>query len=108
MFDVSTKHKLSTILGGNMFGDDGDELSYIWLNEYDSEEEKLSLNLSFFEKQGELYKRYDEVQTEYAHEVDTLKDQLINQGFSILKVTDAFGEELTNTSHRAVILAVKN
>ena len=54
LFDLSTEYKLSTVLNGNMFGDDGEDLSYIWLSEYDKEQKSLSLNLSFFEKQGEL------------------------------------------------------
>ncbi len=108
MFDVSTQYKLCKILNGNMFGDDGEDLSYIWLNDYDDIEKKLNLSLSFFEKQGDVYKRYDEVQVEYAHDILDIKTALENAGFTILKITDAFGKELTKTSTRAVFLAVKN
>lgn len=108
LFDLSTEYKLSTVLNGNMFGDDGEDLSYIWLSEYDKEQKSLSLNLSFFEKQGELYKRYDEVQTEYAHDVNDIKTALDNAGFTTIKITDAFGNKLTDLSERAVFLAIKN
>ena len=108
MFDVSTEYKLSKVLGENMFGDDGEDLSYIWLNDYDKQEKKLNLNLSFFERDGKVYKRYDEVQTEYAHDDLELKTTLENSGFTLLKITDAFGGDLTDVSERAVFLAVKN
>ena len=107
LFDISTEYKLSSVLNGNMFGSDDEELSYVWLSEYDEIEKKLTMNLSFFEKQGDMYKRYDEQQTEYAHTVSALKSELDSAGFDILSISGAFGEELSDISHRAVFLAVK-
>ena len=107
MFDVSTKYKLEKILGENMFGDDGEDLSYIWISEYIKEEEKLNISVSFFEKDGAVYKRYNEEQTEYAHEVEFIIESLKTSGFDIISVTDGFGNEITPTSERALFLAKK-
>lgn len=107
LFDISTEYKLKTVLNGNMFGSDNEDLSYIWLSEYDENDNKLIMNLSFFEKQGELYKRFDEQQTEYAHQISDIKSELESAGFELLSLSGAFGEELSNSSHRAVFLARK-
>ena len=107
LFDISTEYKLTSVLNGNMFGSDNEDLSYIWLSEYDENENKLIMNLSFFEKQGDLYKRFDEQQTQYAHQILDIKSELESTGFELISLTGAFGEELLNTSHRAVFLARK-
>ena len=107
LFDLSTEYKLSKILNGNMFGSDDEELSYIWLSEYHEELNSLTINLSFFEKTGELYKRRDEQQTQYAHQLTAVETALKNAKFEIKSITGAFGEEITNSSERAVFLAKK-
>lgn len=107
MFDLSTKYKLSKILGENMFGDDGDDLSYIWISEYIKEEEKLNINVSFFERDGEVYKRYNEEQTEYAHDLDFLCESLNECGFEVLSITDEFGLEIKSDTQRALFIAKK-
>lgn len=107
MFDVSSKHKFKNVLSNNMFGDDGDDLSYIWLSEYDDSEQKITMNLSFFEKQGDVYKRYNEEQVQYAHETDFLKNSLISEGFEIVSITGNFGQELTETEDRILFFAIK-
>ena len=108
MFDVSSEYKLKNILGGNMYGDDGEDLSYIWLSEYSNEEKVLDINVSFFKKIGKLYERYDEVQRQYAHDKDTLLSELAACGFTVLSVTDENGNELKQDSQRIIITAIKN
>ncbi len=107
LFDLSTEYKLSKILNGNMFGSDDEELSYIWLSEYDEKSSSLSINLSFFEKAGNFYKRRDEQQTQYAHNVKDVEFALKNAKFEVLFVTDAYGKEILDNTERAVFLAKK-
>lgn len=107
LFDLSTEYKLSKILNGNMFGSDDEDLSYIWLSEYHEELNSLTINLSFFEKTGELYKRRDEQQTQYAHQLTAVETALKNAKFEIKSITGAWGEEITNSCERAVFLAKK-
>lgn len=107
LFDISTEYKLSNVLNGNMYGSDDEDLSYVWLSEYDSDTKSLNMNLSFFEKVGEFYKRYDEQQVEYAHDVNALSNLLSANSFEVISITGAFGEELSSNSQRAVFLARK-
>ncbi len=107
LFDVSSKYKLKNVLSNNMYGDDGEDLSYIWLSEYDDDLDKLNINLSFFEKQGDVYKRFDEQQTQYAHEQQDLTSALISEGFEVLSVTSALGEKIKSDEQRLLFVAVK-
>lgn len=107
LFDLSTEYKLEYVLGNNMYGDDSDELSYIWLSEYDRLEKKVDINLSFFEKQGEVYKRYNEFQTQYAHDGVDVENALNEAGFEIVSVTNAFGKDLTSKEERILYVAIK-
>ena len=107
LFDISTEYKLSNVLNGNMFGSDDEELSYIWLSEYDKNSSSLSINLSFFEKVGNLYKRRDEQQTQYAHNLNDVEVALKNANFEVVFITNAYGEKVLDITERAVFLAKK-
>lgn len=107
IFDLSTEYKLDKILGNNMYGDDSDELSYIWLSEYFKDEKKVDISISFFEKQGETYKRYNEYQTQYAHDITAVKTALEENGFELKSITNRFGGEISQTEERLLFIAVK-
>ena len=106
-FDISTEYKLQFVLGNNMYGDDGEELSYIWLSEYSPSQKKVDINVSFFEKQGDVYKRYNEEQTQYAHDVSFIENTLLDAGFEIISITNAFGKDITSKEERILFLARK-
>lgn len=108
IFDVSTEYKLEKILGENMFGDDNEDLSYIWVSEYDKQRKTLDMNLSFFEKNGSVYNRYDESQTQHAHSVADIENALKLTNFTLLKACDGAGNTLSEISERAIFVAIKN
>lgn len=107
VFDVSSSYKLKNLLASNMYGDNGEELSYIWLNELSSDNKSVNMSLSFFEKQGDFYKRYDEEQTQFIHEVNDIILSLCDAGFEVKSVTNAFGKELTDIDERILFIATK-
>lgn len=106
-FDLSTQYKLQFVLGNNMYGDDSEDLSYIWLSEYDSVENKVDINISFFEKQGDVYKRYNEYQTQFVHDVSDIENALMESGFEIVSVTNPYGEDRTSKEERILFIAKK-
>lgn len=112
IFDISTKYKLTEIIGNNIFYEDLDKLSYFWTNKLFPN--KIEMSLSFFErqqsvdecKQGELYRRYDEQQTQYFYDNDEIIGLLQQIGF-ITNVYDGKFEKLTATSPRMTVVATK-
>lgn len=107
VFDVSTESKFKNVLNGQMFGENGEDLSYMWFGDYSESDKKISITLTFFEKDGEVYKRYDEEQVEYAHSVDFICEELKKAGFSLKTLTNECGEQFKNEHQRAVFTAIK-
>ena len=107
IFDISTEYKLKNILNGNVYGDNNEKLSYIWFNTFLEDKNAINLTLTFFEKQGDSYKRFDEEQTQYIHSFLDIKNALEDCGFEIIDVLDEFGKEISKQSNKNIFMAIK-
>lgn len=89
-FDISTPYKLEKVLGNGFFGEERDDVAYLWSNRFDPKERAVTMDLTFFVRQeGELYRRFTEVHTQRAHEPQQLMKLLEENGFTDVRV---FGE----------------
>lgn len=79
IFDISSQFKLKNIIGDNVFYEDYQDITYIWTNKLN--DESVDMDITVFEKQGELYHRTDESQTQYIHDVGTVIKTLERYGF---------------------------
>lgn len=82
VFDISSYYKLSSILGNHTMADDDEQISFIWMNHFDRETSLLEMNLTFFEKQGSLYKRSNETHWQRAYYAEEMIDLLKECGFT--------------------------
>ncbi len=73
IFDINTEYKLSRVLGNNTFVAEEKDIFYVWQNEYDNRAKLCYFNLDFFEKHGDVYKRYKEEQAERAYGIEEIK-----------------------------------
>lgn len=95
LFDVSTRYKLSEVIGGNCYGEDLPTCTYLWRNAYDPESKLLEMRLHVFVPQQDgRYTRFDEVHIQRAHSDAELQHALLECGFSVEAVYDG----LTDTS----------
>ena len=83
IFDVNTEYKLSSVLGRNAFVSDGVDIFWAWQNFYDKKSRLCDFYLTFFEKEGETYSRFDEVHTERAYSVAELTTMLEQAGLKV-------------------------
>ena len=83
IFDVNTEYKLSSVLGNNAFVSDGADIFWAWQNEYDKRSKLCDFYLTFFERDGELYRRFDEVHTQRAYGEDELVSLLERSGLKV-------------------------
>jgi 2-polyprenyl-3-methyl-5-hydroxy-6-metoxy-1,4-benzoquinol methylase len=90
IFDISSHYKLSSILGNNTFVETDQEISFIWRNCFDKRTNICEMELSFFVKEGEYYKRFDEFHYQRAYEIDEIVDGLIRNGFKSIEVYQPF------------------
>lgn len=80
-FDVSTGRKLLEEMGNAFFGEDRDEVTYLWQNR--REGSLLHMELCFFVRREDgLYERFDESQVQRAHTVEELTQALSECGFT--------------------------
>jgi ubiquinone/menaquinone biosynthesis C-methylase UbiE len=84
IFDISSENKLRNIIGENLFGEDREDISYLWFNKQTAD--GVIMDLTFFVKQKDgSYARYDERHIQYAHSESDIISSLNEVGFT--KVT---------------------
>ena len=81
LFDVSSRYKLSKVIGNNCFVENGEDIAYLWQNCYDDASKLIRMELSFFIKRGELYERVDETHLQRAHSVREIENALRETGY---------------------------
>ncbi len=82
LFDISSRYKLANVLGNNCFAENGMDAAYIWRNAYDEKTKLVEMELTFFERKGGLYERFDETHIQRAHSVREIGSRLERAGFS--------------------------
>lgn len=88
-FDVSSPHKLKHVLGNGFFGEERDEVAYLWQNSLDGD--MLTMDLTFFLREGDgRYRREAELHRQRAHEPEHLAELLRECGFGKIEI---FGDQ---------------
>ena len=90
-FDVSSAYKLRSILGNGFFGEERDDVAYLWFNHWCEERQTVSMDLTFFvrEKDGR-YRRFSEQHVQKAHAPEHLAELLQTCGFENVEI---FGDK---------------
>ena len=81
-----------------MFFDDGDDAACIWQNTYDQDKNTLLMDVTLFIRRGELFERLVEQHTQYAYDIDEVKEMVQCAGYQSVKVVECF----TNSAPQAV------
>lgn len=106
IFDISTEYKLREVIGNNTYTYNEEEVCYIWENNF--EDDCLEMTITFFVKEGKLYKRIDEFHKQCAHTTETIWKNLIDAGFKSVEVYDNYSmNPLRDDSIRATFIARK-
>ncbi len=83
LFDVSTPHKLRNVLGDRTLTRREDDFCYIWENRWNGVSGTVRMHVTAFVRAaGGAYGRVEESQTQYAHDRNFLKKQLLQAGFT--------------------------
>lgn len=88
IFDINSKYKLEHVLGDNTYVSNEDDIFYSWQNFYDEETKICTFDLTFFERDEDVYCRYDETHYERAYTVEEIKGLLAEAGMEVLGVYD--------------------
>ena len=86
-FDISSAFKLEHVLGNGFFGEERDDVAYLWSNRFDKEKRTVTMDLTFFVRENNgLYRRFTEVHVQKAHEAGHVAELLVEAGFSGIEV----------------------
>lgn len=106
IFDINSAYKLESIIGNNTFTYDDEQVFYAWENEFDEDRRVCDFYLTFFVKDAQGYRRFDEEHTQRAYGPDEVVGLLNRAGFGDAMVYDAYTFELPHAeSERLVFVA---
>ncbi|MBC2580292.1 class I SAM-dependent methyltransferase [Clostridium sp. DJ247] len=105
IFDINSYHKLANILGNNVYNYDDENVTYIWENTF--ENRIVDMYLTFFVKQGELYRRFDEEHRERAYEHKEIEVLLKESSLQIVKVMDNYETNIISNDTERIVYVVK-
>ncbi len=104
--DLSSEYKLKTVLGNRLFGEDGEDITYLWFNR--QTETGVQMDLTFFSRNPNgTYTKSEEAHTQYWYSAETLTRLLTENGFTVTDVCGENGTPYTALSHRLCVWARK-
>lgn len=107
IFDMNSHYKLSKIISDNIFTYDDDDVYYTWENEYDEQCRCADFYLTFFIKENELYRRFDEHHTQKAYTSDEVVRALRGAGFSQISIYDGYSFSEAREDSERLVYAVR-
>ncbi|WP_270941607.1 class I SAM-dependent DNA methyltransferase [Romboutsia lituseburensis] len=108
IFDISSHYKLSTILGNNMHGENREDISYLWQNYFDDEQNLIEMELAFFVKDANgKFDKFEEVHQQRAYTEDEIIESLQISGFTDIKVYGDFTFEKPKKNSERIFFVCK-
>lgn len=89
IFDINTSYKLRNIIGNNVFTHNEEDIAYIWEN-FVTDQNTVEFYLTFFVKEGKLYRRYDETHIERIYEIEEIIECARGTSFTNIDAFEAF------------------
>ena len=104
IFDINSYYKLTKVLGNNTYNFDSDDLVYIWENYL--ENDIVEMSLTFFAKEGQVYRRFDEQHIERAYKEEYIENVIKEVGLEIIKKMDNYEDKMVceNTERICYVL----
>jgi len=105
--DLSSKYKLSEVIGNHTFAETFDQAAYIWENEYDELTNQLTFSLTLFKEEDESYQRFEEFHTQKAYDSDAVI-AIASPLFNVMEILDGDTfDDVQETSERICFIMKK-
>ena len=113
IFDFHPKYYYKEIVADATIAEDRDDISFIWDNFYDEDEDINELALSLFIKEktdvgeeSQLYRKYQELHLQRGYTLQEIKDLVMASGMELVATYDAFThDKATEECERIYIIA---
>lgn len=90
IFDITTERNIVEHFHNRTFSANHQDYSYIWKNNYMFHTKMCRTFLTFFIREGELFRRYEEVHMQRIFEVSTVSNALKISGYNMLSALDMY------------------
>lgn len=108
VFDMNTVYKHKYVLSDHTYVYETDHVFCVWQNSFHAKDNRVCIDLDFFEKQGKLYRRSQESFNEYAYNASDIHKMLEKSGFKGIEIYDALDmESPRKSSERLLVVAHK-
>lgn len=109
IFDFNTVYKYKEVIGESTIAEAGEDESFIWENFYDEDTDINQYDITFFVREGELFRRFTETHLQRGYTLTEMKRFLKTAGLDFLEAFDADTKgEPDDESERIVVLAMEH
>lgn len=106
IFDFNTVHKYRDVIGEATIADNTEDASFIWNNYYDEETDINEYELTFFVREGEMFRRFEEEHFQRGYTLEQMKEFITASGLIFIEAYDADTKGAPDeNSERIVIIA---
>ena len=106
VFDFNTTYKYEQVIGDTVIAENREDCSFIWENYYHEEERINEYVVTFFIKEGELFRRFEETHYQRGYTAEEMQVYLEKAGLEFVSMQDADTLlEVTDETQRVYMLA---
>lgn len=106
VFDFNTVYKYKEVIGDATIAENREGCSFIWENYFHEEEDINEYEVTFFVKEGELFRRFEETHYQRGYTPQQMKEFLKKAGLEFVAMADSdTGGEVTPESERIYMIA---
>lgn len=107
LFDLNTQYKMEHVLAPETFLYDDGDVFYTWQSVWDEEEKECEYDLTFFVREGELYRRFEETHFQKAFSRQRVEAAVKQAKMEILGVYHGLSQEPAREDTERIFYAVK-
>lgn len=104
VFDINTLYKHSNVLADNTFIYDCEEVYCVWQNS--TEDNVTTINLDFFENDGDVYYRSSETFCEVAYSCEDVEKLLSKNGLKVISKFDDYTKDNISEKTQRIVYVV--
>ena len=104
VFDINTPYKHSDVLADNTFIYDCEEVYCVWQNS--TQDNVTTINLDFFENDGDAYYRSTETFCEVAYSCDEIENFLSKNGLKVISKYDDYTKNAVSEKTQRIVYVV--
>lgn len=106
IFDFNTRHKYKDVIGECTIAENREDESFIWENFYSEEDDINEYDITFFVREGELFRRFTETHLQRGYTQEEIEKLIIKSGLNLVQCFDAdTGKSPDSNSERIVVIA---